>query len=244
MSVVLEIVRTIIVPLTTQQVFMKCSTSISCIQAGAGITIVSEDSPTDNTSGYHSDVSNSEGTIGTKHVSSLYLPAAKRQRRQRKREQDKLAALKYRNRKKQEVLALDEQQAKLELENATLVKQVKSAEEEIIMLKSLLREIYAPSNHGNPTSTIPQSSNLSTGVIDTATSVIHSNTTNHTSSQSSITSAVQPLCYQVRSDTSTDNSNTWSHSNRLPAGWNNIVQPHMFAVIWNHVFTLYNKNHI
>ena len=91
--------------------------------------------------------------ISTKHLSSSDSPAAKRQQRQRKREQDKLAAVKYRNRKKQEILALDKQQTKLEQENIELFKQVKSAEEEIVMLKSLLREIYAPCNHGNPTNT-------------------------------------------------------------------------------------------
>ena len=253
MSVVLEIVKIIIVPLIIQdlEVFIQCSTSISCSQLGGGTsmkTIVPDDSLTDNTSGYHSDASNSQGTIGTKRESSFYQPAAKRKQRQRKREQDKLAALKYRSRKKQEVLALDEQQAKLELENATLVKQVKLAEKEIVMLKSLLREIYAPCNHGNPTSTMPQSS---TSMINTATSVTHSNTAVNDSnvtdylSQCSIGSAVHPLCHQLkeRLDTST-NGEDWSHSKTLQAGWNNVVQPNVFAVIWNHVFTLYNKKHV
>ena len=109
----------------------------------------------------------------TKRTSSSYSPVAKRQQKQRKREQDKTAALKYRNRKKQELLALDKQQTKLEQENAELFKQVKSAEEEIVMLKSLLREIYAPCNHGNPTTnTMSQSNNLSTNIISNVTSTI------------------------------------------------------------------------
>jgi len=68
-------------------------------------------------------------------------------RKQRKREQNKAAALKYRSRKKEEKLSLDKQQATLEQENAELHAQVKSAEEEIAYLKSMLHEVCASSNN-------------------------------------------------------------------------------------------------
>lgn len=67
-------------------------------------------------------------------------------RKQRKREQNKAAALKYRSRKKQEKLGLDKQQTTLECENAELRDKVKSAEEEIAYLKSMLHEVCASSS--------------------------------------------------------------------------------------------------
>ena len=67
-------------------------------------------------------------------------------RKQRKREQNKAAALKYRSRKKQEKLTLDQQQTALEQKNAELRDQVKCAEEEIAYLKSMLHEVCISSN--------------------------------------------------------------------------------------------------
>lgn len=68
-------------------------------------------------------------------------------RKQRKREQNKAAALKYRSRKKEEKLSLDKQQAILEQENVELRDQVKSAEEEIAYLKSMLHKVCTSSNN-------------------------------------------------------------------------------------------------
>ena len=78
-------------------------------------------------------------------------PSTKRQRLQgqHKKEQDKIAAVKYRSRKRRETSSLIDQQAQLEQENAELHQQIKSAEEEIVILKSALREVYAPCNHSN-----------------------------------------------------------------------------------------------
>ena len=67
-------------------------------------------------------------------------------RKQRKREQNKTAALKYRSRKKQEKMTLDEQQTSLERDNAKLLEQIKCAEEEITYLKSVLQEVCAPTS--------------------------------------------------------------------------------------------------
>lgn len=117
--------------------------------------VVTVDSPSHHNHGHiHTpveDVTN-DITMATKRtLPSLCSSVAKRQK-QRKREQDKMAASKYRHRKKQEIMALDEQQTKLEHENTELIKQVELAEEQLVMLKSLLRKIYAPCNHGNDTS--------------------------------------------------------------------------------------------
>lgn len=107
----------------------------------------------------------------TKCTSSSCLSVAKRQR-PHKREQDKMAALKYRNCKKEEMLTLYKQQTKLEQENNELVDKVKTAEQEILILKSLIREIYGPCNHGNPTTkTISQSNNLLVAVNTTTSSL-------------------------------------------------------------------------
>ena len=86
-----------------------------------------------------------------KRKSSANASTSKRRRlteprKQRKREQNKTAALKYRSRKKQEKLSLDKQQAVLEQENERLYNQVKQAEEEIAYLKSMLHEVCASSN--------------------------------------------------------------------------------------------------
>ena len=160
----------------------------------------------------------------TKRTSSSYSPAAKRQQRQRKREQDKLAALKYRNRKKQEVLALDEQQSNLEQENAELVKQVKSAEEEIVMLKSLLREVYAPCNHGNPTAnTMPQSNSSSS-----------TKTTNTVVTTASVQHSIHDQSIDRSQDTPSSTSGSCGSSSDM--GANNT--DNMFAVIWNEFFSL------
>lgn len=98
-------------------------------------------------------------TMATKRASPLSCSSVAKRQKQRKREQDKMAALKYRHRKKQEVMALDEQQTKLEHENTELIRKIELAEEQIIMLKSLLRKIYAPCNHSNSISdSTPQSS--------------------------------------------------------------------------------------
>ena len=94
------------------------------------------------------DVTN-DITMATKRTSPSSCSSVAKRQKQRKREQDKMAALKYRHRKKQEIIALDEQQTKLEHENIQLIKQVELAEEQIVMLKSLLRKIYAPCNHSN-----------------------------------------------------------------------------------------------
>ena len=67
-------------------------------------------------------------------------------RKQRKREQNKAAALKYRSRKKEEKSSLDKQQTALEQENAELRDEVKCAEEEIAYLKSMLHEVCVSSN--------------------------------------------------------------------------------------------------
>ena len=97
--------------------------------------------------------------MATKRASPLSCSSVAKRQKQRKREQDKMAALKYRHRKKQEVMALDEQQTKLEHENTELIRKIELAEEQIIMLKSLLRKIYAPCNHSNSISdSTPQSS--------------------------------------------------------------------------------------
>ena len=98
-------------------------------------------------------------TMATKRASPSSCSSVAKRQKQRKKEQDKMAALKYRHRKKQEVMALDEQQTKLEHENTELIRKIELAEEQIIMLKSLLRKIYAPCNHSNSISdSTPQSS--------------------------------------------------------------------------------------
>ena len=86
-----------------------------------------------------------------KRKSSANASTSKRRRlteprKQRKREQNKTAALKYRSRKKQEKFSLDKQQAALEQENQKLLDQVKQAEEEIAYLKSMLHEVCTSSN--------------------------------------------------------------------------------------------------
>lgn len=67
-------------------------------------------------------------------------------RKQRKREQNKAAALKYRSRKKEEKQSLDKQQTTLEHKNAELREQVKHAEEEIAYLKSMWNKLCGSSN--------------------------------------------------------------------------------------------------
>ena len=89
--------------------------------------------------------------VSGKRKSSANASTSKRRRlteprKQRKREQNKTAALKYRSRKKQEKLSLDKQQAVLEQENEKLLDEVKHAEEEIAYLKSMLQEVCASSN--------------------------------------------------------------------------------------------------
>lgn len=188
------------------------------------------------------DNSDTETAGGTKRSSPSCSSAAKRQR-QRKREQDKMAASKYRHRKKQEILALDDQQTKLEHENSELVKQVKSAEEEIVMLKSLLREIYAPCNHSNPTNTIPQSSSNSS--LPAAT-VATNNSSTVTASDAHVmqTSTAKVLLQSSRVTTTQlacNQSDQAMHSDRssLTDRANTATSDHkkdLFAVIWNELF--------
>jgi len=67
-------------------------------------------------------------------------------RKQRKREQNKAAALKYRSRKKQEKETLEDKRKRLEQENTELMEQVKNAKEEIAYLKSMIQEVCAPAS--------------------------------------------------------------------------------------------------
>ena len=200
---------------------------------GTAASDVSHDSPADNELTlnnnsveelYTADSDDMDNT-STKRLSPSDSPAAKRQQRQRKREQDKLAALKYRNRKKQDILALDKQQTKLKQENTELLKQVKSAEEEITMLKSLLREIYAPCNHGNPTNT-----NTTVTMLPSVTVVSSGN--NNIPSQHQSTDGSH--------DTSSTSGTVNTCDTNIPQGGVNNTTKYddMFSIMWNEFFPL------
>ena len=168
------------------------------------------------------------GSTGTKRSSSSDSPVAKRQQRQRKREQDKLAAVKYRNRKKQEILTLDKQQTKLEQENIELFKQVKSAEEEVVMLKSLLREIYAPCNHGNP----PTTSNVT---MQSSATVVSNNVASLTSGSHNTTTS------STSGSVKTSDSSSFSNLTNTPQGGEINTTNYdndLFSIMWNELFPL------
>lgn len=186
----------------------------------------------------HSDVdSMTNDDINIETERSSPLPSAKQ--KQRKRELDKMAASKYRSRKKQKTLALDKQQAELEQENTELTQQVKSAEQEIVMLKSLLREIYAPCNHSNHT--VPETAveMVNSSMMDSNNETGSTQSVNEALKQSMIsrmkTSADVPIHHHSQSNQNvtivTKSSSINSTSSDKPPEMNN----NLFAVIWNKV---------
>ncbi|XP_041425392.1 cyclic AMP-dependent transcription factor ATF-5-like [Xenopus laevis] len=70
------------------------------------------------------------------------LPHQKRDRKQKKRDQNKTAALRYRQRKRAEYDALDEECQSLEVRNRELKEKSDSIEREIQYVKDLLIEVY------------------------------------------------------------------------------------------------------
>jgi len=152
------------------------STSFTCENQATDIELtvnLTEESNLTTTSAFDKETSSD--------VSSVSSPVTKKQRLNCKKELDKTAAVKYRSRKKQERLSLVERQARLKDENTKLHEQVKSAEEEIVILKSALREVFAPCNHHTHTAVqFNEAENVTQSSI-TSHSVVQSIGTNYES---------------------------------------------------------------